>query len=70
MINLVIFEPHQKAWKPHGLTKRLNEYYLKCVSSSNNEFYLKPVSSQLRTDVCSCFKLTEICKIQNIVFTF
>ena len=55
MINLVIFDPHQKAWKPHGLTKRLNEYYLKWVSSSNNEFYLKLVSSQLRTDVCSCF---------------
>ena len=46
---------NKKSWKPHGSTKRLNEYYLKWVSSSNNEFYLKLVSSQLRTDVCSCF---------------
>ena len=43
---------NKKSWKPHGSTKRLNEYYLKWVSSSNKEFYLKLVLSQLQTQLC------------------
>ena len=36
---------------------RFNEYNLKWVSSSFTKYYLKLVSSQLQTDICSCYKL-------------